>query len=380
MKCVRCGAELKEGCLYCSMCGKEVQIVPDYNVEEEYLSRILKEETDSGTRRENSSDKNTSSKKKKRKKKIDNRIPIIIVCLILAAAIIAGISFKIYVNHKNANSYDYQVMMAEQEEFDKNHETALKYYKTALALKPEDVAVRLAMADIYMGQKKYDAAMVLYMESIQLDAANKESYAKLIQIYEEKKDYESIVKLADGITDIEILELFDSYLVAEPVISPVAETYDEYITVTLFSLEDFDIYYTIDGTDPDEENGVLYDDDGIELNESGTYIIKAACRNEKGIFSKTAEAEYIIEVTPPDYPIVSPDGGRISEETLVTITAEAGCSIYYTWDGSEPTESSEKYVTPLEIPTGNNILSVLVVNDSTKLDSGVYRTNFIYYP
>lgn len=380
MKCVRCGAELKAGCLYCSMCGKEVQIVPDYNVEEEYLSRILKEEADSGTPRENSPDKNTSSKNKKKKRKMDNRIPIIIVCCILAAAIIAGISFKIYINYKNANSYDYQVMMAEQEEFDKNHETALGYYKTALALKPGDVAVRLAMADIYMGQKKYDAAMILYMEVLQLDAANIESYTKLIWIYEEKEDYDSIVKLADGVTDIEILELFDNYLVAEPVISPIAETYDEYITVTLFSLEEDDIYYTTDGTDPDEENGVLYEDDGIELNESGKYVIKAACRNEKGIFSKVAEAEYNIEVTPPDYPTVSPDGGRITEETFVTITAEPGCSIYYTWDGSEPTESSDKYVSPLEIPTGNNILSVLVVDDSTKLGSGVYRTNFIYYP
>ena len=35
MKCAKCGAEIKEGCLYCSVCGHEVQIVPDYNVLEE---------------------------------------------------------------------------------------------------------------------------------------------------------------------------------------------------------------------------------------------------------------------------------------------------------------------------------------------------------
>ena len=37
MKCANCGAEIKLGCVYCSVCGKEAQIVPDYNVEEDIL-------------------------------------------------------------------------------------------------------------------------------------------------------------------------------------------------------------------------------------------------------------------------------------------------------------------------------------------------------
>ena len=32
MKCIYCGNELKEGSLFCPYCGKEVQIVPDYNI------------------------------------------------------------------------------------------------------------------------------------------------------------------------------------------------------------------------------------------------------------------------------------------------------------------------------------------------------------
>ena len=46
MKCVKCGAELKQGCLYCSVCGHESQILPDYSVlEDDYLRSLLKEET-----------------------------------------------------------------------------------------------------------------------------------------------------------------------------------------------------------------------------------------------------------------------------------------------------------------------------------------------
>lgn len=378
MKCAKCGAELKEGCIYCSVCGNEAQIVPDYSVlEDDYLRSLLKEENQ----------KKASGQKKKQeptppvKKKTSNKMPIIIVCCLLVIGIIAGVAVKLAINHKNANSYDYQVEMAKQEAVDKNYENALHYYQKALSLKPEDIAVRLAMADIYIGQKDYDSAMVLLMEVIDLDSANKQACQNLIHIYEEKEDYDSIAELASSITDVDILELFEGYIVAPPIISPAEGDYEEYIDVTIFSMEEFDIYYTLDGTEPDSENGILYDEDeGIPLEEAGEYEISAVCVNEKGISSEIALASYVIDVVPPEYARVSPDGGRITSETLVTIEAEEDCSIYYTWDGTDPTELSAKYESPLEIPTGNNILSVLVVNDKTNLDSGVYRTNFIYYP
>ena len=37
MKCRYCKAEIPEGELYCKKCGREVQIVPDYNPLEEML-------------------------------------------------------------------------------------------------------------------------------------------------------------------------------------------------------------------------------------------------------------------------------------------------------------------------------------------------------
>ena len=50
MKCAKCGAEIKEGCIYCSVCGNAVQIVPDYSVlEDDYLRSLLKEGPGAGT-------------------------------------------------------------------------------------------------------------------------------------------------------------------------------------------------------------------------------------------------------------------------------------------------------------------------------------------
>lgn len=377
MKCAKCGAEMKEGCIYCSVCGNEAQIVPDYSVlEDDYLRSLLKEEEEPPKKKNSGGRKEPPTPPKK---KMSNKVPIFVVCGILIILIAVGIIVKVTIDHRNANSYDYQVEMAKKESVDKNYENALHYYKTALSLKPDDIAVRMAMTDIYMEQKEYDAAMVLLMEIIKLDDTNQKAYEYLIQIYEDEEKYEQIAALADGVTDENLLTLFADYLVDSPIISPAEGKYEDYVDVTIYSLEDYEIYYTLDGTEPDEENGILYDD-GIALEETGDYEISAVCVNEKGIRSEIATASYEIELLPPEYATVLPDGGRIEDITFVTIEAEEGCSIYYTWDGTDPTKASPRYETPLEIPTGNNVLSVLVVNNKTGLDSGVYRTNFIYYP
>ena len=43
MRCRYCGAEIPDGILYCEECGKEVQIVPDYNPLEDMLAAHVKE-------------------------------------------------------------------------------------------------------------------------------------------------------------------------------------------------------------------------------------------------------------------------------------------------------------------------------------------------
>lgn len=384
MKCAKCGAEMKEGCIYCSVCGNEAQIVPDYSVlEDDYLRSLLKDEETPRKRGEQSQVKKNVDGRRERqqppKKKMSNKVPIFVVCGILVILIAAGIIVKVTIDHRNANSYDYQVEMAEKESVDRNYENALQYYKAALSLKPDDIAVRMAMTDIYMEQKEYDAAMVLLMEIIKLDDANQKAYEYLIRIYEDEGQYEQIIELADDVSDEKLAALFADYLVDPPVISPEEGKYQDYVDVTIDSPQGYDIYYTLDGSEPDEVNGIYYKDK-IALEEAETYEIAAACVNEKGIWSEPATATFKIELLAPEYATVLPDGGRIEDITFATIESEEGCSIYYTWDGTDPTTASPRYDTPLEIPTGNNVLSVLVVNDKTGLDSGVYRTNFIYYP
>ncbi len=391
MKCARCGAELKQGCLYCSVCGYESQILPDYNMlEDEYLRSLLKEENKPKQTEKKAITKTVGTKERKRAKetkqtKETNGSRMFYVCMgvlgVLAVlGVAAGIGVKSYMDAQNANSYEYQMKMAREEEASGNYDNALNFYNRALTLRQDDKEARLSLADIYWKKKNYDAALVLYMEIIKMDRANRTAYEKLISIYEEKKDYDSILALADEVQEPAILELFQPYLVTPPIISPLGGDYDEALVITLFSLKGEEIYYTLDGTVPDEENGIFYRNEEIAFQETGNYQIRAACINDKGISSEIVEAEYYVEIKPPGYPLVTPDGGEIWEETYVTITAEENCSIYYTWDGNDPTEASEKYTEPLLVPVGNHVLSVLVVNDENGLKSGIYRSNFIYLP
>ena len=104
MKCAKCGAELKKGCLYCSVCGHEAQIVSDYNVlEDDYLRSLLKD----GEGEKNPQEKEPEPKKTKKKKK--SHLALIVCCCLIITGAAVGIAVKLYIDNKNANSYDYQI-------------------------------------------------------------------------------------------------------------------------------------------------------------------------------------------------------------------------------------------------------------------------------
>ena len=60
MKCAKCGAEIRPGCVYCSNCGQEAQIVTEINILEDDLLRSMLDEESEKT-------------KEKRRKRKDRR-------------------------------------------------------------------------------------------------------------------------------------------------------------------------------------------------------------------------------------------------------------------------------------------------------------------
>ncbi|MBI9032232.1 SUMF1/EgtB/PvdO family nonheme iron enzyme [bacterium] len=101
--------------------------------------------------------------------------------------------------------------------------------------------------------------------------------------------------------------------IVTPVISPESETYDEAQTITITcETEDAEIYYTLDGSDPDQTDN-LYTE-AFELDETTT--VKARAYKEDWQESEIATADYVIN---SDFVLV--EGGTYNNETAdVTIS------------------------------------------------------------
>lgn len=99
-----------------------------------------------------------------------------------------------------------------------------------------------------------------------------------------------------------------------------------------------DIYYTMDGTEPDSKSDIYTDP--IPITEEAT--IKAIAISDEGAESEVATFAYTFaEQAQP--PVFSIKGGEVESGTTLTITsATADAVIYYTTDGQIPTLNNPK--------------------------------------
>lgn len=89
-----------------------------------------------------------------------------------------------------------------------------------------------------------------------------------------------------------------------------------------------------------------------------------------------ANANVVLEVT--EKPVASPQGGLYTSTTSVTLTSlTIGAAIYYTTDGSDPTESSTLYTSPISVSetTVLRARAFLAGNESSKIATNSYFIN-----
>lgn len=390
MKCAKCGAEIRPGCVYCSNCGQEAQIVTEINILEDDLLRSMLDEESEKTKetvsaedkcRKSSESSDTKQaergrkqKKSRQQKKKQLRMLIILLIVLAAACLTAGGILR----YQRANSAAYQLKRA-QEAFDqKNYTSALDYVNRALQLEDGSEDALLLQGQIYQMMKEDDQAETILLKVIDQNPDCTEAYESLLELYDENGSYEQILALKEKTTNPEILSLFDTYLVETPVIDVKSGTYKEFQEVKLsVKGKSLEIYYTLDGSIPTKKD-TLYED-VVSIEKQGKTTLTAVAMDKNGRYSEPVSAQYDIELDAPDVPVVSPDGGRFIEASSVTVTVPKGVTVYYTWNDTAPSKKSSKYTGPIEIPEGNNILSLIAV-DENGLSSEVLKCNYIYYP
>jgi len=132
--------------------------------------------------------------------------------------------------------------------------------------------------------------------------------------------------------------------VATPEFSPDGGSYDETKTVTITCATlGTTIYYTTDGSDPNETKTEYTAPVAI----TKTTLLKAIAYKSGDDPSEIKDGMYILTVKTP---VFDPVEGSYSSGQMITITcATSGATIYYTTDGSNPDDGDTEYTTPIEL-------------------------------
>lgn len=73
---------------------------------------------------------------------------------------------------------------------------------------------------------------------------------------------------------------------------------------------------------------------------------------------KTVAITYTPKASPVESPKISPEGGKYNEVQTVTITGAEGTTVYYTLDGTEPTDGSIKYEAPFTVDKTTTVKAI----------------------
>lgn len=417
MKCRYCKAEIPEGELYCKKCGREVQIVPDYNPLEEMLTaqiqldgneqeseldQYINQKRRNNNRTGQSAGRNTGrsasrttaamtgrrmtgnttgqmlTEKERRKrqsakaarKKALRRKRRIVLLIMAVIVVLAGAGF--YVVYQN--SYNGIMKKAQKAAQSKDYTTAEAYYKQAISKNTKKADAYTGLADVYQSQDKTDEGTTLFEEAVSKQSGNVELYKACMDFYLKSDQNMEIPELLDSVND-SMLEKLSDYVVDEPKFSlEDSTTYDD-VQKLLLTADKDTIYYTTDGTDPDLTS-TKYTSEGIQISEGET-TIKAISVNKKGVPSSISKRIYTVEFPVEDAPAVSPSTGQYDEAVQIEVKVPEGYTAYYTTDGTDPTTASTKYTGPIDMPKGETLFKVVLVNGKGRM-SGITTRNYMY--
>ena len=361
MKCPNCGADMPDGSLYCELCGEDIHIVPDYEPELEFsmsqtLSHIME---DVGEEDEVSPviDDDILDRKQDPgtgghgapKSRFRLWAALIGGAVLLLAGTVGGILAYQY------NSYDYQLDRAQECLRTQRYDKAIACFNRALELDSRDVEVYFSLAEAYLNKGNKIEYEYLLREVIRNASSSQEqlerAYGKLIAIYRERGEYNTINTILQACDNEKIRASYQSYLVNPPEFNYEGGYYNELIPLKLTACSKGSIYYTLDGSQPDE-NSLLYT--APMMLENGDHVIKAYFVNEYGVASDVVTKEYHVFVVMESAPRISAISGDYSFPTMIEVEDENNEDVYYTTDGTDPNLHSAQYTGPIPMPLGKS--------------------------
>lgn len=144
-------------------------------------------------------------------------------------------------------------------------------------------------------------------------------------------------------------------------------SYTAPLEITLSSTLNGAVYYTLDGTTPSKYSqrytGPVKISDNDIKDEEDEFVLRAISLNASGVQTGEMEIRFTVTLSEIEAPVFSLESGDYSSAQSISITAQSGTTIYYTYDGSEPTTDSAEYSGPITMKRGNNVLSAIAVEN-----------------
>lgn len=145
--------------------------------------------------------------------------------------------------------------------------------------------------------------------------------------------------------------------------APTISISEEGIVTITAPRDNCKLYYTTDGSTPTKNSNEYSDDNKPELTESCVVKVLAVYNN----LTSTAQQEYV-KPSIPD-PVIT-----IEDDTM-TITAERG-TIYYTLDGTDPTEESIEFIPNSVVALEDSCtIKAIAIEGTTK--SGIVTEDYV---
>ena len=391
MKCPKCFNEMKEGQLICEACGNEIRIVPDFEPEiENSISETLstlaamqeKESTEPNKDIEHNKDtepnKDIESPKKesnieKKKAEQSRKMGTMIGAIIAVVLIVSLFSYMFY--SYRVGSVSYQLDKAQEYAARSEYEQAIACLNIAYNNDDSVAQILFLKADYYYLLFDNESALQELKKIIDKGIYSyedvEEAYDKMIAIYSKEERYDDINELLLNCKEDTIVNMFQGYLAKEPEFSYAEGDYEEVIPLKLSSNTSGTIYYTSDGSIPDENSSIYT---APLFLESGDYTISAVFVNDYGIKSEVVSKVYHVNLEIPDEPIVNLYDGEYDEPKLVKVTADEDCDIYYTTDGTEPTKDSVPYTGSIPMPLGTTHFKFVSISEEGVASEVTTRT------
>ncbi len=379
MKCPKCGFEMQDEQLYCENCGNEIQIVPNFEPEiENSISETLNTLAEQLAKEEaevSKEDKDDFLEEDPHffDKLFSSNRKVFILCTVGAAFLII-VLFLIAFFVLQFRSKGYHINQAIEYADEENYDAAIACLNRAEEIDAFDADIYFLKADYYYLQNKETDA-ILNLKTIALtpgfDIVDVENaYSKLINIYRKNNDYQAINDLLLACDYPDIIYSYQSYMAYPPDFSYAEGTYQEVVPLKLSSNTYGNIYYTTDGSIPDESSDIYTTPIFLE---TGTYEIHAYFVNDYGIKSEMVTKTYIIDTVVPNAPEISVYSGDYTSPQLIEVTAAEGCTVYYTIDGTEPTIDSLQYTEPIPMPMGATKMKFVAYSEEGVAGESVTR-------